>query len=129
MIKKKFIRLDGDNIGDKIELCLLNENYKEAQQIHFVIQNSLLKIRDKIELVDSIEILMYGADDILFSMLEEDYNIDLLIEIREKFHKLSGFTLSIGVGNTILQAMNNLHKAKLLGKNLIVDEGTSILKN
>jgi hypothetical protein len=122
MGKGKFIRLDGDNIGDKIELALMNEDFKAAQSIHNKVQTSLEIIRRKIMENNKMEILMYGSDDILFCV-DEDYDyIGFLKQIMKEFSNETNFTISIGIGNSIFDSINNLRKAKLSGKNKIEED-------
>jgi len=64
---------------------------------------------------------MFGSDDILFTIPSEIYSKSILEEMKEEFFLQTGSTLSFGVGTNILMAMNNLNRAKLLGKNRIVD--------
>lgn len=122
MVNKKFIRLDGDNIGDKIELSLLNEEYIKAQSIHNKVQSSLKLIRNKINENAKMEIIMFGSDDILFYVeMDFDY-INFLEQIMKDFFKETNCTISIGIGNTIINSIYNLRKAKLSGKNKIEEE-------
>lgn len=120
MDKKKYIRLDADNIGDSIELYLLKEDVKNSQEIHFKVQNSIALILDKIKESKNTLILMRGCDDILFSVNEDEFDLNFLEKIRKEFKANSGFTLSIGIGDSILQAMQNLRVAKISGKNKII---------
>lgn len=125
MSKKRFIRLDGDNIGDKIEFSLLNENFLKAQSIHNKVQNSLKKIRIKIEENPLMELLMFGSDDILFSV-NIDYKYETFLkEIRIDFLRETGCTMSIGIGKTIINSIYNLRRAKLSGKDKIEKEKTT----
>ena len=116
-----YIRLDGDNIGDKIELSLLKGDFQLAKQIHESIQKSLKAIKNKIESQQKYNILMNGCDDILFSTDKVEYNVVFLEELMIDFFSLSKCTLSIGVGRSIAEAMHNLKIAKLSGKNMIIE--------
>lgn len=121
MNDKFFIRLDVDNIGDSIELSLLKGDYINAQLIHNQIQENIEKILTKIETLNSVIVLMRGCDDILFSINKINYDISLLENFKNEFKINSNFSLSIGVGNSINEAMFNLKIAKLSGKNKIVE--------
>lgn len=121
MGNKKYIRLDADNVGDSIELFLLNEDVKKSQETHFRVQDGINSILKKLKDTKEISILMTGCDDVLFSIDEKKYDIEFLEEIREEFERESGFSLSIGTGNSILIALQNLRIAKLSGKNKIVE--------
>ncbi len=123
-----FIRLDADHIGEKIELSLYIEDFKLANEIHNKVQLGISNIREKLSQVVTCKILMVGSDDILFSINKNSYNKIVLDEIAKIFYNTSNFTLSFGVGTSVIQAMHNLNLAKLSGRNKIIsfDELTDI---
>jgi len=116
----KFIRLDVDNVGDKIELALLNNDLAKANSIHSIVQQGIAELRNV--LVDSLgfEILMAGCDDILFQCSSASFNIETIEKIRMDFFGQVGFSLSVGVGATLQEALLNLSRAKMDGKDKIV---------
>lgn len=115
-----FIRLDADNVGDKIEYLLLEGNIIEANRVHLSIQNSIKELVKTITKTPGYEILMVGCDDILMKVNSKLIDIKFLDGINDHFFQETGFTLSIGIGLNINEAMLNLRKAKLLGKNRII---------
>lgn len=114
--QKKYIRLDADNVGDKIELALLQNNIETANKIHSSVQSGIAKIKNII-LESNGEILMAGCDDILF--IYSLKSMDFLDNIRNMFEMETGFTLSIGFGNNLAESLESLKIAKLSGKNQI----------
>ena len=116
-----FVRLDGDNIGDSIELSLRYGTISKAQETHDIVQSSIGKIRDRIERQKGSKILMVGCDDILFSIQHENNNIQFLDELNDLFFKHCKFTLSIGVGLSVNHAMEALRLSKLSRKNKVTD--------
>ena len=125
MNNKLYIRLDVDNAGDSIELALLKSDYNEAQNVHDKIQNSINSIFEKIQSINSTKILMKGCDDILFSIEQDSYDLKLLKKLKNDFKLESGFTLSIGVASNITECMLSLRKAKISGKDKIVEKTTA----
>lgn len=125
MSKTVYIRLDVDNVGDSIELALLKDDYKEAQNIHNLIQESINFISEKIKNRNTLTILMKGCDDILVSTNENEYNLTFWKELKNEFNFKSGFTLSIGIAYSVTECMLNLRIAKISGKNKIVDNNNS----
>ena len=115
---KKYIRFDCDNVGDKIEFYLYNKEPEKAQQLNNAIRSTLdiasKWIKEKI--LDS-EIVLIGADDILFScsFISEDE----LTFLKKLFFEKAQITISIGIGNCIKESMQNLLIAKVSGKNTI----------
>lgn len=119
MKKPIYVKLDADNIGDSIELALLNNNIEEAIRIHNLIQESIKKLVVKINDC-GYKILMIGCDDILFSVEFELFDETNLLELMEFFNSYTNFSLSMGVGISLNEALLNLRKAKISGKNKIV---------
>lgn len=116
-----FIRLDGDQIGDKIELLLLENDWLKAQEIHDRVQNSMKLLVKFIKKIPSSNLLMVGCDDILFSIKKESFNPLITLCLQEIFLKNTQFTISVGVGKSANSAINNLRKAKLSGRNKVVE--------
>ena len=116
-----FVRIDADNVGDKIELSLLNGNVNDAQDIHNVVQRAMADLRLYISSNLGV-IIMQGCDDILFRMVLTTNAHEVLEVIRSEFLIKTGFTLSVGIGWKVASALENLRIAKLSGKNKIVGE-------
>lgn len=114
-----YVRVDADSVGDQIELALLEGDTEKAQIIHNQVQESMKELRIFAER-NFGEILMQGCDDIFFKMFDAAENFERLEAARIEFLNRSGFTLSVGVGSSSTEALLNLTKAKLLGKNRIV---------
>jgi len=120
MNKKRYIRIDADNVGDSIELALIEEDVQKSQEIHFKVQKNITKTVEKLESIDGISILMRGCDDILFSIDNNQVDHNFLEELKNDFKLNSGFSISIGIGESILKALQNLRIAKISGRNKIV---------
>lgn len=116
---EKLIRIDFDNIGDKIDYCLFNSEFENAQKISDIIKSSIKESLKYInENFKTSKILLIGADDILFSTINP--TLGEIEKLKEFYFTKTGFTVSIGVGNNIKEAMSNLKEAKVSGKNLII---------
>jgi hypothetical protein len=120
-MSQKFIRMDADGVGDRIELALLNDDVACAKAIHNAIRRSMRALIQKINASGEMEIVMVGCDDILILMGAGRYRRAFFEELKELFNRLSGCTISIGVGNDLQEALLNLSKAKLSGKNRIIE--------
>lgn len=119
---KYYIRLDADSIGDRIEYYLLCDDWKMANEVHENIQNSMFSLKDFISTQEEYELLMTGCDDFLIGTNVSDILkiVSFADIIREQFYKLSNETLSAGIGNSVVEALMNLRKAKTAGKNRII---------
>jgi len=115
-----YIRIDCDNVGDKIEFALYNNAHNEAQRISDKIKDNITWLIRKVVEEFSAEILLIGSDDILFKINEFFFDIHKIEELRQEFYKRSNITLSIGIGNTTRQSHINLKIAKVSGKDKII---------
>ncbi|MBL0281158.1 MAG: mCpol domain-containing protein [Chitinophagales bacterium] len=118
----KYIRIDCDNVGDKIELCLYELNTEKAQGINNLIRQSISELSDSLRTLLKSEILLIGPDDILLKIDANKIDLELLNHIKGDFFTKTGITLSIGIGKDIVGAMRNLDIAKKSGKNRIYDK-------
>lgn len=115
-----FIRIDCDNVGDKIELALYNEDPQNAQNISDIIKESITWLIEEMTLKFNAEVLLIGSDDILCEIKSEFYNLEKLEKIHFEFYKKANISLSVGIGNSIVKSLINLNIAKISGKNKIV---------
>jgi hypothetical protein len=115
-----YIRIDCDNVGDKIELALYNNDAQSAQKISDTIKDNIKWFVEKIINNLKAEVLLIGSDDILYKTNEELYDLNELENLRQEFYKRTNITLSIGIGHSISQSLVNLNIAKISGKNKIV---------
>ncbi|MBK9557480.1 MAG: mCpol domain-containing protein [Bacteroidetes bacterium] len=118
----KYIRIDCDNVGDKIELCLYELNTEKAQGINNLIRQSISELSDSLRTLLKSEILLIAPADILLKIDANKIDLELLNHIKGDFFTKTGITLSIGIGKDIVGAMRNLDIAKKSGKNRIYDK-------
>lgn len=116
---EKLVRIDFDNIGDKIDFYLFKNDFINAQEISNIIKNA---INDSISYINTnfinTRVLLIGADDILFSC--EDPTKKSLEELKMFYNEKTNLTVSIGVGKNIKEVILNLKEAKVSGKNIII---------
>ncbi len=129
MENRLFIRLDGDNIGDGIELAVMNGELEKAQQIHDSVQDSMKRLTKMISDFPTSNLLLIGCDDILFSIEGKQAPITLLDELRTTFQIDTYHSLSIGVGTNLPSALTSLKRAKLSGKDKVIMEDGIISSN
>ncbi len=111
---------DGDNIGKIIQVLLLENKVEEAVVFSDDLKKAFVEIKEYLSNhYENVEILILGGDDLLIYF--DDKNDYVLGEIVSIFNTsmFDKTTISCGRGNTIEEAMYNLSKAKLFGKNQI----------
>ncbi|MDQ0897504.1 mCpol domain-containing protein [Paenibacillus sp. V4I7] len=118
-----YIRLDADNIGDRIEYHLLCGDLENAKEVHMKVQNSMIILKDVIKENGDFELLMNGCDDFFIGTKVSDLTKirEFTDVLRNKFNLLTNETISAGIGSSITEAIINLMKAKAAGKNRIIE--------
>lgn len=116
MIEKVYFFLDGDSIGDRLELLLLDENLEGAVKLQEDVRWAMKALQEQADTSNQIEMLMVGCDEIL-GRAPLNEAIKFVELARQRFLDETGFSMSAGVGNSLRDALDNLRRAKLLGKN------------
>lgn len=111
---------DGDGIGNKIEILLIENRVKQAQFFSESLKDTMDIIQTKLSKNPKIEILIIGGDDLLIKK-KGRFSIKELEDIRKLFNlnNSENATFSCGIGATIEESINSLNKAKLYGKDQI----------
>lgn len=118
-----YIHFDGDGIGDRLELFLLDDEIDEAKKLSENVNQAMKEISAAIESIDGAQVLLVGGDDLIALFSDGSLDLKKIEELRERFLNKTGCTLSTGIGTSLQSALNNLRRAKLSGKNRIVGEG------
>ncbi|NOU48911.1 MAG: mCpol domain-containing protein [Bacteroidales bacterium] len=116
-MKYQFAFFDGDNVGNTLEILLLDNNVRQAQNLSENINRAIIEIKEKLQ--NKGDIIIAGGDDILVRLKNDDDLVKILEDIRQIFANTTGLTISCGVGKDIQTAIYQLSIAKLYGKNQI----------
>jgi len=114
-----FAFFDGDNIGDTIEILLLEGKIAEATSLSESLNDIVKQLRVILTAKNSVEIVILGGDDLLIKYDPKKCGCDLPDDIRTIYKNATGISLSCGIGESIVESINNLRLAKLYGKNQI----------
>lgn len=106
---------DGDNVGDKIEILLLDGDLEKARALSESIKVSLTGIEQYLS--GRFEIILSGGDDLLVRFEDSEDILTIVAWVRSKFAQETGLTMSCGIGRTIADSIYQLGLAKLYGKN------------
>lgn len=114
-MKHKFAFFDGDNVGNSIEILLIEGKLLAARNLSENINTAIIEIKDY--LTGKGEVLIAGGDDILAKLEDDEKFINTIETVREIFNQRTGLTISCGIGRDLKSAIYNLGIAKLYGKN------------
>lgn len=112
---------DGDGIGNLVELLLIENRIEEAKEFSESLTDALKSIVEYLNDETDVKIIIAGGDDLLIFKENGKISKSLLNKIRSIFKKNNSqnATMSCGIGNSIQEAIFNLDRAKLLGKDRI----------
>ena len=120
IMKRMFIAVDGDDVGRKLELYILDNNINELEDFTLSLTNRFNWFVTQLYNLIQIEIHLVGGDSILASFEPNKESIEYLEKLRTDFEKQGLPTISIGIGYTPREAYFALKYAKLYGKNCLV---------
>jgi len=110
-----YVGLDGDDIGKKIEKCLLENDEKEAARLSQEVINTKDKIDEYLRSLN-FEIIFSAGDDILSkgNSIDIEKLKEFLLNVEDEC------SFSAGIANTMAKTYVALKYAKSIGKNVIV---------
>lgn len=112
----KYLYIDGDNIGLKIEQSFLNNNEAELNKTNLKVITAISDISAHLKKI-SHQIIFAGADGIITKGNE----IDIITLLNFTRDLNTDLTFSIGIGNNLKNCYVALRYAKSSGKNIAVD--------
>lgn len=111
---------DGDDVGAKLELLLLDNKEEDARSYSESINSALVQLRAFLSLMRAETILAGGDDLIAFWSSSGCISIREIENARRTFFDACSCTISVGIGGSLSEAASNLRRAKLQGKNQVV---------
>jgi GTP cyclohydrolase III len=115
-----FIYFDGDDIGNHLELLLLDGQLDEAANFSRQVSTAMCEIQKFLQQLSGVKIHLCGGDDLIANFSEISLSAEEVELLRKQFESQCGVTISAGVGQSIEVALANLRRAKLSGKNKVV---------
>lgn len=119
-LSKQVIHFDGDDVGDHIELFLLDGKLEEAAQLSQKLTLAIQQLKQSLENITGVEIRLCGGDDLIMTASANSISKQLINRLRSDFEITSGLSVSVGAGSSVQEALLNLRRAKLSGKNRLV---------
>ena len=117
-----FAYFDGDNVGNRLELLLLDGRVADACAYSESLNQALRDALALLQGLSNVNVLVAGGDDLLASWLSGTVSRGDLEKIRQAFFDACGQSMSVGVGRSASGAVHCLRRAKLMGKAQIICE-------
>lgn len=115
---KVFISIDGDNIGASVQRAAMKDDLEGIKAHHKLINEGQDVIRTWAN-KHNADIYIDGGDDMGMVISEDE--TEQLEAVREEYARVTGFTITIGVGPSISRAGHAMLYGKLNGKDQIVE--------
>jgi GTP cyclohydrolase III len=110
---------DGDDIGAKLELLLLDDKEEDARSYSQSINSAVARLREFLSL-RHVETILVGGDDLIAFWPSGHISMREIENARKIFLGVCSCTISVGIGSSLSEAAFNLRRAKLQGKNQVV---------
>ena len=115
-----YLLADGDCVGDRMELLLLDGDAEGAADLSIRLQQALDAVLNTLKCDFGGHIVFAGGDDLLAQVPLVWASVESSDMLRGLYQRICGCTLSIGVGQSPERAVEALRRAKLSGKNQVV---------
>jgi hypothetical protein len=115
-----FIYLDGDDIGNHLELLLLDGKLDEAIEFSELVTGGMSELRKSFEKIANVKVRLFGGDDLIVEFSNSPLSEIEVNQFRKDFEFKCGVTISGGLGLSVNDALSNLRRAKLSGKNRLI---------
>ncbi len=111
----KYIGIDGDNIGSRLELGFLQNREEDIKLISQKVDRAISVMAEMLQSL-GMEVIFFSGDSLLCK--GENLDTDVLIQLIES--QSITFNFSAGVGNTLRDTYLALKYAKTSGKGRVV---------
>ena len=120
-----FAYFDGDNIGNHLELLLMDNRIDDASEYSESVERALSHIRDSLEGNVNVVVIFAGGDDLVAKWPDGSVSRETIEKLRDAFQQICGRSISVGLGSSPSRAALNLRRAKLMGKSQVVGNAES----
>jgi hypothetical protein len=115
-----YVYADGDDVGKRLELLLLDNDVNFAAQYSRLISDARINLELRLLSLMSGRTIFSAGDELLVLVGAELLDIPGIRFACGEFEKDCGQRVSIGIGPSTALAATSLRRAKLLGKGRIV---------
>ncbi len=122
-MNRLFLALDGDNAGQHIGQAVLMDDVQMLHDMSQKIEAGTKAVKEMV-LAAGGQIISSGGDE-MTAMMDPQQEAQIE-QMRAKYQEITGFSASVGLGNTLSQAGKALIAAKLTGKDKVVKYDQSV---
>lgn len=111
---------DGDRVQAMIDNGLLGGNLDQVKELSKKLTCAMQVLSDLVRQHPGWQVAFSGGDDICLIIEGSAYDDAFIRGLMQEFQRLTGGTISFGVGASIENAYLNLRRAKARGGNILV---------
>lgn len=115
-----FLACDGDATGSHVAKLVFQGNIDEAHRLSQIINIAGDAVVHHLGRAHGAEPIIQGGDDVMVKLPSHQWEDEIVVHIRDLFHEYTGFTMSVGMGDTPQEAVKSLVIAKNTGKDRAV---------
>ncbi|WP_190865169.1 mCpol domain-containing protein [Actinomadura sp. RB99] len=119
-----YAHFDGDDVGSKLELMLLDDDEESARDYSNSINIAIARVQEILSR-SGAAIVLSGGDDLIASWTADSISFSDIERVRQTFRDVCGCTLSVGIGFCLSEAASSLRRAKLQGKDQVIQTTAS----
>jgi hypothetical protein len=111
----KYVGIDGDNIGSRLELGFLQNREEDIKEISQKVDSGILAMAERLQDL-GMEVIFFSGDSLLCK--GESLDTDVLVQLIKS--QSITFSFSAGIGDTLRDTYLALKYAKTSGKSRVV---------
>lgn len=121
MYKKEYyyLAIDGDDVGKKIEFYILSNKMDKLTSFSTQYKEAMKWLQRILTIQLKSQIIFSGGDSIFLKIPVKHCDISLVEQISLDFKKKSQCSISMGIGDSTIQAYLALKFAKVSGKDCL----------
>jgi hypothetical protein len=117
---KLYLSCDGDGTGSQVSSSVFHGDVQSARKLSLMINIAGDAVMHHLIRDHKCSRVIQGGDDIMVEMPSSEWDDSVSEHIRDIFYEYTGFTLSVGLGDTPVEAAKSLVIAKDTGKDRTV---------
>lgn len=115
-----YLACDGDATGSEVSSLIFAGDTEKAHKLSVLINVAGQAIVDHLKKAYKARNIIQGGDDIMVEIKANEWDDAITEHVRDIFHEFTGFTLSVGMGDTPTESSKSLVIAKDTGKDRTV---------